>query len=59
MLFASLYSNELSGDRTLAAGDCQLYTWENPLGKRELTWSSGETKNKKDTLVMVSHILLF
>ena len=39
----------------LEPGDYQLYTWENPMGKRELTWNSGEAKNKKDTLVKVKY----
>ena len=49
------FSDEKDEPKTLEPGDYQLYTWENPMGKRELTWNSGEAKNKKDTLVKVKY----
>lgn len=49
------FSDEKDEPKSLEPGDYQLYTWENPMGKRELTWNSGEAKNKKDTLVKVKY----
>ena len=37
--------------KRLAPGQSVLYTWQDPLGKRELIWSSGEKKNQKDELL--------
>ena len=47
-------------NQSLAPGQTILYTWEDALGKRELTWSAGEkTVNQKNDLVKVSPILEF
>ena len=39
--------------RQLGPGETVLYTWQDPLGKRELIWQAGEKKNQKDDLVKV------
>ena len=42
-----------SGRQKLAPGQQVLYTWQDPLGKRELTWSAGKEKNCTNDLVKV------
>ena len=37
----------------LEPGKTILYTWDDPLKKRELVWSCGNEKNHKDLLVEV------
>ena len=43
----------------LGPGRQVLYTWQNPLGKRELRWSAGKEKNQTNDLVKVGLIQLY
>jgi hypothetical protein len=44
----------VKGERlTLYPGESLLYTWQDPLAKRELIWEAGDKKNQKDGLVKV------
>lgn len=52
-----MFSGVKGGKLKLEAGQSQLYTWQDPLGKRELTWSAGDTKNQTNDLVKVVILL--
>ena len=41
-------------DRELVPGDTIMYSWPDPLEKRELIWSCGDKKNQKSELVKVN-----
>lgn len=45
--------------RRLEPGCSALYTWQNPLGKRELTWRSPDKNgDKNDELIKVVTVLV-
>jgi len=42
---------------TLGPMEAVYYVWQDPLGKRELIWSCGESRNKINTLDQVNSLL--
>ena len=47
----SFFFSGVNDVKSLRPGSSVLYTWQDPLGKRELVWSGGEKKNQKNELL--------
>lgn len=59
MLTLLLFREMKEQSRRLEPGCSALYTWQNPLGKRELTWRSPDKNgDKNDELIKVVTVLV-